>query len=101
MKLQEFKKILCSVVDSVHHMQAHKETGNYIVWHEYGKGKVGGNTFWRIQIDYYTTAEYDETADKIIKILNACDEIAAKEPVIDYDSDAKKWRYIIQCEVAE
>ena len=99
MNLQEFKKILCSAVKNVYHEQAHKETGSYAVWHEYGRGREANNRYRKIQIDYYTAAEYDDTPDKIVEALDVCAEIAVKEPIVDYDTDMKKWRYIIQCEV--
>lgn len=100
MNLDKFKAILCSLHPNVYHTVAYQETESYAVWHEYDRKMINGNKFWRIQIDFYTSIEYDEAAFKIIDGLRDCDEIAVKEPTISYEKDVQKYRYIILCEVA-
>lgn len=100
MNLDDFKAILCRLHPNVYHTQAYQEKDSYVVWHEYGRRMIDGNKFWRIQIDFYTSREYDAAAFEIIEGLRKNDEIAVKEPNISYEKEIQKYRYIILCEVA-
>lgn len=102
MTLKQFKDLLLTVSDKVYHNKATKES-SYIVWHEVGK--IGTNadnaeveSGWRIAIDYFTKEEYDTIPDKISALFDR-DDIAADNPVIDFEPDTGYTHYAWTCEV--
>jgi hypothetical protein len=103
MTLQEFSKVLLAVTDKVYHLEAWKESDEYIVWQEIqGRSAYGDDgrfaTVKRVQVDLFTKEEFPELLDKLLETLEA-NGVAFDDPVPDYDSDTKVMRYIIQCEV--
>lgn len=103
MRLQEFGEILRDVTEEVYHFEAWKETAEeYIVWQETGArslyaGNVRGETVKRIQVELYTKKEFSETAGKLMRTLEQ-HEIAFADPILDYDRESKRFRYILECE---
>jgi hypothetical protein len=103
MTLQEFSKVLLSVTDKVYHLEAWKESDEYIVWQEIqNRSSYGENgrfaTVKRVQVDLFTKEEFSELLDKLLETLEEND-VASDDPVPDYNKDTKVMRYIIQCEV--
>ncbi|MCM1190742.1 MAG: hypothetical protein NC541_15815 [bacterium] len=104
MSLQEFGEMLKSVTEAVYHFEAWQETaGEYLVWQETGSrsthaSNVRRETVKRIQVELYTEEEFSETPERLMETLEEY-EIAFEDPVIEYDRDLKKFRYIWECEV--
>lgn len=104
MSLQDFKRILETVLEEVYHFEAWQETGEeYIIWQETGSrsfyaSNVRSETVRRIQVELYTEKEYSETLEKLLKVLED-NEVAFEDPVPDYDRETKRFRYIVECEV--
>lgn len=103
MTLKEFKSLLLTVTEHVGHGEHFKNAGNYLVWHEVGRISLDADNCsaekgWRIAVDYFTKDEYDQTHEKISALFE-CDEIAADDPVIDYEPDTGYTHYAWTCEV--
>lgn len=103
MNLKQFRNLLLTVTDRVGHGESFKDGGNYIVWHEVGRISLGAENEtaekgWRIAVDYFTKDEYDEMCDRISALFD-CDDIAADDPVVDYEPDTGYTHYAWTCEV--
>lgn len=77
MSLVKLRDALLSITPNVHHYEAHKAKGNYIVWAEDGQGSAGyADNRMILQgiqgtIDYFTNDEFDPVFDQIQAALNA------------------------------
>lgn len=103
MNLKQFRNLLLTVTDRVGHGEHFKDGGNYIVWLEVGKIGINADNSkdengWRIAVDYFTKEEYDTLPDKISELFDK-DNIAADNPVIDYEPDTGYTHYAWTCEV--
>lgn len=102
--MQEFKKMLETVLEEVYHFEAWQEAGEeYIIWQETGSRSyyasgIRSETVQRIQVELYTAKEYQEPLEKLLKVLED-NEVAFEDPVPDYDRETKRFRYIVECEV--
>lgn len=104
MSLQEFRDMLLTVMENVYHFEAWQETeSEYIIWQETGGNSLYGDgvrceTVQKAQIDLYTMEEFSGTVGKILEVLEMHD-IAFREPKPSFDTDTKRFRHIIECEV--
>lgn len=103
MTLKQFRDLLLTVTDRVGHGEHFKDGGSYIVWHEVGEIGINADNCeaekgFRIAVDYFTKEEYDMIPDKISKLFDI-DEIAADNPVIDFEPDTGYTHYAWTCEV--
>lgn len=104
MTLQEFRDLLLDVTDKVYHFEAAGEaTGQHIVWQETGGHALAGSNVRRevareVQIDLYTTEEFDPLLEQLLTVLEAA-EVAFSEPTTVYDTDTQLIRHIVECEV--
>lgn len=104
MSLQEFRDMLLTVTEHVYHFEAWQETEDeYIIWQETGGRSLYGDgarceTVKKAQVDLYTKIEFSDTLDTLLGVLEQHD-IAFQEPIPSFDTDTKRFRYIIECEV--
>lgn len=102
--LQEFGRLLQKVTTKVYHAGADPEAeGEYIVWQETGCRRVyvsdtGRETIIRIQAELYTTEEFSGILERLLGILEQND-IAFENPVIEYDRETRRYRYLVNCEI--
>jgi ethanolamine utilization microcompartment shell protein EutL len=92
MTLVNLRDLLISTGIPIHHYEAHKATGNYIVWAEDGQAGAGhGDNHMKTQIiggtiDYFTKTEFDPAFDTIQAKLNSAD-LAWKLNSIQYEKE--------------
>lgn len=104
MTLQGFRDTLLTVTDKVYHFEAAGEaSGQYIVWQETGGRSLSGanqrqEIIREVQVDFFTGLEFDPMLDVLLETLDAAG-VAVGEPVTVYDTDTKRIRHIIECEV--
>ncbi len=103
MTLDEFRKLLLTVIPDVYHFEAFKTDGKYIVWQETGvNGFYGSNRRCQIvqcvQVDFYTDDELDPMVDGLRMVLDN-DLICFEEQPPVFDPDTKQIRYIFECEI--
>lgn len=103
MTLKQFRDLLLTVTDRVSHGEQFKDGGDYIVWHEVGKiglraENAESESGYRIAVDFFTKKEYDDTPGRISALFD-CDEIAADDPVINFEPDTGYTHYSWTCEV--
>lgn len=104
MTLTQFKELLLTVTDKVFHFEAQGDTDQeHIIWQEEQNRALHGDgrrteLIWHVQVDLYTKAEYPELLDILLNVLEEAD-VAFEEPIPDYDTETKFFRYIIECEV--
>lgn len=104
MSLEKFRDILLTVLKNVYHFEAWQETDEeYIIWQETGGNSLHGDgarceTVQKAQVELYTKIEFSETKERLLEILEQND-IAFREPIPSFDTDTKRFRYIIECEV--
>lgn len=106
MTLQEFRDILKTTEVPVYHFEAFQERkAHYIIWQETGGRALAGSDtrqegIRKIQVELYTSLEFDPALERLLQVLEES-SVAFEEPVTDYDTDTKKIRHIIECEVIE
>jgi len=104
MSLEQFRDLLLTITENVHHLEAYQETDEeYIIWQERGGNSLYGDgvrceTAKKVQIDIYTTKEFSDLPERVMRLLETQD-IACKDPIPSYYTETKKMRYIIECEV--
>jgi hypothetical protein len=100
--LQEFKALLLTVDSKATHSKPGGEE-NYTVWQEYGNNSLyaegeRAESALKVQIDRYTSIEYDPIAQSITDMLKDND-IPFDDLPGAWDSEAECWRHIWTCEV--
>lgn len=106
MTLQEFRDLLLTVMPNVHHYDAGKQTGNYIVWSEYGENALCADnkvsvSAQKVQVDYYTKTEFDPLVDQLRAALNEAEIPYSYDCDTERDGDGTLLfiRHIFDCEV--
>lgn len=102
MTLHELKALLLTVGPPVYHYHAHQQPSSYIVWAEYGSKNLSADSeyedkVYRVQVDYFTKAEFDPRADTITSLLNK-DEVSFNY-LVDYEDDTGYIHHIFDLEV--
>ena len=103
MTLKEFKNVLLSVHNNVHHFESHKDD-EYIVWHEVGNITLradGGiaESGARIAVDFFTKTEYSDIPGKLLETLSRQNEIMVSDYETIYEKDTDYIHYAYTCEV--
>jgi hypothetical protein len=104
MTLFDLRDLLLTVGPPVYHYHAHQQPDSYIVWAEYGGSKLGADSRGqekaaRVQVDLFTRTEFDSNVETITALLDQ-DDIAASEPLTDYEPDTGYIHHIWDCNVA-
>lgn len=102
MKLREFAAVLAGAYRNTHHYTAGKQTGNYVVWQEYGGRRQEGGPLMvhKIQVDLFTRTELDPALQDIKDALTAAG-VAFEAPMTTYEEDTGYIHHIILCEVVD
>lgn len=98
MNLVQFRDILNTISPNVHHYEASKEKGNYIVWAEEGEGSNLWADNKKIEqcitgtIDYFTKDEFDPLVNTIQDTLTN-NEISWSLNSIQYEKETGYTHY--------
>lgn len=103
MTLEEFGAMLATVDPSTRHF-ASGVRGAYTTWAEYGRTGAHGDGVdvggWKVQVERYTTSEYDEIARKLYDKLQSLPNVAV-DYLIDSETEGESLtiRHLFDCEV--
>ena len=104
MTLAELGAFLGAIGKSARHYTTAKR-GNFTTWEEYERlpayadGRNEGG--WRIQVERYTSEEYDAIAEALEEAFEEADNIAVRDQLVDKDTDGESLtiRHLFDIEV--
>lgn len=102
MTLREFAAVLAAAYPRCYHFTAGKQTGSYLVWHEFSGRRQNGGPLMvhRIQVDLFTRTELDPALWTITAALSGAG-VAYEAPMTSYEPDTGYIHHIILCEVVD
>lgn len=104
MTLKEFGAFVARIDKTARHYTTAKR-GNFTTWEEYERlpayadGRNQGG--WRVQVERYTSKEWDDVAAALADALDAADNIAVRDHLVDKDTDGENLtiRHLFDIEV--
>lgn len=102
MTLHEFGALLAGVYPNTSRYDAGKQSGDYVVWHEYSgrRQSAGPLVVRKVQVDLFTRTEDDPVLGLITAALDGA-RVAFEAPKTTYEPDTGYIHHIILCEVID
>lgn len=92
------KNALGTVGVNYYHTEAHKQTGDYIVWQEKKLDViVDGHALYNIEVHHYTKNEYSSIPVTIINALRSAGFVGVSSAVIEFLDDTGVTHTVITC----
>lgn len=92
------KNALGTVGITYFHAEAHKQTGDYIVWQEKALDViVEGHTLYKIEVRHYTKNEYSSIPVAIIEALRSAGFVGVSSAAVEFSADTGVTHTVITC----